>query len=133
MFKTLIGFNRGVLSMPKPWQLWMVFLVTANLVLPFFFLGTPEATVVLVAAGAGLIIMIVLFAKMGYVKLLGIGHIPWLFTVPWLGSRLGQAGESGFFYYWLFAVIVLDSISLVIDTVDVVRYWKGERAPATTV
>lgn len=129
MFKTLIGFNKSILSMPKLWQLWMVFLVTANMVLPFFFLGTPEAIVVLVAAGVGLVIMMNLFAKLGYVKLLGIGHIPWLFTVPWLWSRLGQTVEGSPFYYWLLAVIVLDSISLVIDTVDVIRYWKGDRQP----
>lgn len=132
MFKTLIGFNRGVLAMPIPWQLWMVFLVTANLILPFFLLGTLEAIVVLVAAGSGLAIMMVLFAKLGYVKLLGIGHIPWLFTVPWLWSRLDQTVEGSPFYYWLIAVIVLDSISLVIDTVDVVRYLKGERTPTIT-
>jgi hypothetical protein len=133
MFKTLIGFNKSILSMPKPWLVWMVFLVTANMVLPFFFLGTPEAIVVLVGVGTGLVTMMILFAKMGYVKLLGIGHFPWLFTVPWLWSRLGQTVEGSPFYYWLLAVIVLDSISLVIDTVDVVRYWKGERTPAITV
>jgi hypothetical protein len=126
MFETLIGFNRGILSMPIPWQIWMVFLVTANLVLPFFFLGTPEAIVVLVAAGTGLVIMMILFAKMGYVKLLGVGHIPWLW------SRLDQAVGSGPFYYWLLSVIVLDSLSLVIDTVDVIRYWQGERQSTIT-
>ena len=129
MFKALIGFNRGVLAMAKPWQLWMVCLVTANLVLPFFFLGTPEATVVLVGVGVSLVIMMTLFAKLGFVRLLGLGHIPWLFTIPWLWSRLGQTVESGPFYYWLVAVVVLDSISLVIDMVDVVRYWMGDRKP----
>jgi len=132
MFKILIGFNRGVLAMAKPWQLWMFFLVAANLVLPFFFLGTPEAIVVLAGVGVSMVIMMTLFAKLGYVRLLGLGHIPWLFMVPWLWSRLGQTAESGYFYYWLLAVVVLDSISLVIDTVDVVRYWKGERTPMIT-
>lgn len=132
MLKALIGFNKGVLAMAKPWQVWMVFLVTANLILPFFFLGKPEAAVVLVGVGISLVIMVALFAKFGFVRLLGLSHFPWLFTVPWLGSRLGPAIESGPFYYWLLAVIVLDSLSLVIDTVDVFRYWKGERHPTIT-
>ena len=132
MFKILIGFNRGVLAMAKPWQFWMVLLVAANFVLPFFFLGTQEAIVVLTGAGVSLVIMLTLFAKLGYVKLLGLGHIPWLFTVPWLWLQLGQTIESGPFYYWLLAVVVLDSISLVIDAVDVARYWKGERTPTIT-
>ena len=132
MFKALIGFSSGVLAMAKPWQFWMALLVTANMVLPFFFLGTPEAIVVLAGVGVSMVIMLTLFAKLGYVKLLGLGHIPWLFTVPWLWSRLDQTVESGPFYYWLVAVIVLDSISLVIDTADVVRYWKGDRQPTIT-
>ena len=133
MFKVMIGFTRGVLTMTKPWQVWMVLLVSVNLVVPFFFLGTPEAIVVLVAAGIGMVIMMMIFAKMGYVKLLGVGHIPWFFTVPWLGLRLGETPVSGFFFYWLLAVVVLDSISLVIDTVDVVKYCKGEREPTTVM
>jgi len=82
--------------------------------------------------GVSMVIMMTLFAKLGYVRLLGLGHIPWLFTVPWLWSRLSQTIESGPFYYWLLAVVVLDSISLLIDAVDVVRYWKGERQPTIT-
>ncbi|MEE8269889.1 MAG: hypothetical protein V3R23_07720 [Nitrospinaceae bacterium] len=132
MFKAFIGFNKAILAMPKPWQVWMVLLVSVNLVLPFFFLGTPEAIVVLVGVIASLFIMTTLFSKFGFVRLLGLGHIPWLFTVPWLGLQLGQTMESGPFYYWLLSVIVLDSISLVIDAVDVARYWMGERQPTIT-
>ncbi len=132
MFKAFIGFNKAILAMPKPWQVWMVLLVSVNLVLPFFFLGTPEAIVVLVGVIASLFIMTTLFSKFRFVRLLGLGHIPWLFTVPWLGLQLGQTMESGPFYYWLLSVIVLDSISLVIDAVDVARYWMGDRQPTIT-
>jgi hypothetical protein len=133
MIKAFIGFNKGILSMEKPWLFWMVLLVSANMITPWFFLGTPEATVVLVGILASLSIMLTLYAKFGFVRLLGLGHIPWLFTVPWLWQRLGQTSESGYFYYWLLAVVVLDSISLVIDAVDVARYWMGERQPTVTV
>jgi hypothetical protein len=132
MLKAMIGFNKSVLAMAKPWQLWMVLLVSVNFVLPLFFLGTPEGMVVLVAAMISLFIMMNLFSKFGFVRLLGVGHITWLFTVPWLGWRLGQTVESGAFYYWLLAVVVIDSLSLVIDAVDVVRYWRGERQPTIT-
>ena len=129
MFKAFIGFNKGILAMPKPWQAWMVLLVSANMVSPFFFLGKPEAVVVLVALMVSMLIMITLFAKFGFVRLLGLGHFPWLFTVPWLALQLGQTMASGPFYYWLLSVVILDSISLVIDAVDVTRYWRGERQP----
>jgi hypothetical protein len=129
MFKAMIGFNKAILALPKPWLAWMVLLVSVNIVSPFFFLGKPEALVVLVSAIAGLLIMTTLFARFGYVRLLGIGHFPWLFTVPWLGWQLVQTIASGPFYYWLLSVIVIDGISLAIDAVDVGRYWMGERQP----
>ncbi len=133
MIKVLIGFNKSILAMAKPWQVWMLLLISVNLVLPLFFLGKLEATVVLVGVIASMFIMMTLFARFGFVRLLGLGHIPWLFTVPWLWLQLGQTVESGPFYYWLLSVVVLDSISLVIDTVDVARYWMGERQPTADI
>jgi hypothetical protein len=129
MIQALIGFNKGILAMPKPWLGWTILLVSANLVSPWFFLGKLEATVVLVGVMLSLTLMITLYAKYGFVRLLGLGHAPWLLTVPWLWSRLAQAKESELFYYWLLAVVVLDSVSLIIDAVDAIRYWLGERKP----
>jgi hypothetical protein len=129
MFKAIIGFNKGILNLPIQWQAWMVLLVTLNLVSPLFLLGHTEALVALVGTVVSLTIMTALYAKFGFVRLLGLGHFPWLFTVPWLFLQLGKSTESGLFHYWLISVIVIDSISLVIDTVDVARYWMGDRQP----
>jgi hypothetical protein len=132
MLKQFIKFNKSILAMAKPWQLWMVFLVSANMILPWFFLGRPEALVTLVTAIIGITTMTALYSRYGFVRLLGLGHFPWLFTVPWLWSRLNQTTETGTFYYWLLAVVALDSVSLIIDTVDVVRYWMGDRQPVVS-
>jgi hypothetical protein len=68
------------------------------------------------------------------VRILGLGHIPWLFTVPWLWLRLGEMAADGlFFYYWLLAVIILDGISIVIDVIDLIRYGMGERQATVTI
>ncbi len=133
MLNTMMRFNKAILSMPMPWPLWTALLVLANLVSPFFFLGTLEATVVLVGFAASATLILTLFAKFGFVRLLGLGHIPWLFTIPWLAMRLSDGVIGGPFYYWLLGVVVLDGLSLVIDTVDVVRYWKGERQATVTL
>ncbi len=133
MLKAVWQFNKGILTLPRPWRAWMGLLVLANMILPFFFLETPEAQVVLIGVVASMTIMVTLFAKLGFVKLLGLGHIPWLFTVPWLVWRLGQVTASGFFFYWLLAVVILDGISLLVDAVDVLRYARGERQPTLTV
>ena len=133
MLKAVWQFNKGILTLPRPWRAWMGLLVLANMIFPFFFLETPEAQVVLIGVVASMTIMVTLFAKLGFVKLLGLGHIPWLFTVPWLVWRLGQVTASAFFFYWLLAVVILDGISLLVDAVDVLRYARGERQPTLTV
>jgi hypothetical protein len=129
MIQAFVGFNKGILAMPKPWLAWTILLVMANLISPWFFLGTLEATVVLAGVILSLTLMIILYAQFGFVRLLGLGHFPWLFTVPWLFLQLGQVSESGPFYYWLLAVVSVDGVSLIIDAVDAIRYWMGERQP----
>ncbi len=36
--RAFIKFNKGVMKMPLPWQLWLMLLVSVNLVIPFFYL-----------------------------------------------------------------------------------------------
>ena len=62
-------------------------------------------------------------------SLLGIGHIVWVPMVAWLWTRLEVAPASSLFGYWLLATIILVSLSLLIDAVDVIRYLRGERNP----
>ena len=47
--KAFIKFNKGMLKMPLPWQLWLMLLVTVNLLVPLFFLGRLESQVAIAA------------------------------------------------------------------------------------
>lgn len=127
--KSIMNFTKTMLIMPIHWQVWLGVLVTANIVVPMFFIHTLEAQVVLATAIVGLIIMAGIFSMKGFVRLMGIGHIGWLPLVFWLGMRLEHAPADSLLGYWLMTVIVLDSLSLFIDTTDVLRYVKGERQP----
>jgi len=94
-----------------------------------FFLPRVEAWVVL---GTGLLaatIMTFLHAKLGYVRLLGIGHFVWIPMLIWLIFRLGHILEGTLFYGWLLTLIAMDTVSLLIDIVDLVRYLRGDRTP----
>ena len=104
-------------------------LMMANMVLPLFYLGTPEGRVVLGGLVLGAVAQTAIFSAKGYVRLLGIGHIAWVPMVYWLWTRLDFAPASSFFGYWLLATIVLVSLALLIDAVDVIRYLRGERKP----
>ncbi len=127
--KSMMNLTRTMMIMPIHWQIWLGVLVSANIIVPFFFIHTREAQVVLATGIVGLMIMSVIFSEKGFVRLLGIGHIGWLPLVFWLWTRLDHAPADSIFGYWLMAVIVLDSLSLIIDTIDVLRYVKGERTP----
>ena len=131
--KSMMNFTRTMLIMPIHWQVWLGTLVTANIVIPLFFIDTLEAQIVLATAIVGLVTMSVIFSEMGFVRLMGIGHIGWIPLVCLLWLSLDFAPADSAFGYWLMAVIVLDSLSLLIDTIDVLRYVKGERTPFLTL
>ncbi len=127
--KTMLGFMGAVMRLPMPWPLWLLVLVTVNMVAPLFFLGSVEAVAVLIVFGASAMIMMVLYAKYGFVRLLGVGHVAWLGLVPWLAFRLSENAVGSSLWLFIAAVIAADALSLIFDIADVVRYWRGDRAP----
>lgn len=130
--KAMIGLLKAMMLMPKPWLGWLGLLVGANMLIPFYFIRTLEARVVLAAMICSITIMTVIFGEKGFVRLLGIGHIAWVPMVPWLVTRLDNTSFESFFGYWLALVIALNSLSLIIDGIDVLSYIKGERDPYLT-
>ena len=127
--KSTLDFMKTMMIMPIHWQIWLGMLVAVNIVVPLFFIHTLEAQIILAMAVIGLGVMSGIFSMKGFVRLMGIGHVGWLPLVFWLWTKLEHAPADSAFGYWLIAVIVLDSLSLFIDTIDVLRYVKGERRP----
>ena len=85
--RALIGFTKGLMSLPMPWPVWLGLLVAVNFAGPIYFFETLEAKVVLAAFLASAALMTAIFASKGFVRLLGIGHIFWVPMVPWLWTR----------------------------------------------
>ncbi|MCH7744043.1 MAG: hypothetical protein IIB71_15430 [Proteobacteria bacterium] len=123
-----IKFNKGMMQMPIQWQAWLVLLVTANLVIPLFYLNRIEAQVVLATIMASMILMIVLTALTGFTRLLGLGHVLWIPLIYFLWLRLEQNPADDFFGIWIRVLMILNATSLVIDSVDVARYITGDRS-----
>jgi predicted membrane-bound dolichyl-phosphate-mannose-protein mannosyltransferase len=126
--KPLFDFVRNIFKMPPVWWPWMAGLPLINLS-SVFFLPRTEAWVVL---GTGLLaatIMTVLHVKLGSVRLLGIGHFVWIPMLIWLVFRLDHILGGTLFYRWLLTLIAVDTVSLLIDIVDLVRYLRGDRIP----
>ena len=125
--KAFIKFNKGMLKLPLHWQLWLVLLVTANVVTPFFFLHRPEARVVLGTILASMTLMTLLTARFGFTRIVGLGHILWIPMLALLFTRLGDIPAIDAFGIWIRALFALNGLSLVIDAADVIRYIAGER------
>ena len=102
-------------------------LMFANFLSPLIFITTLEGQVVLGTGIVSAIIQMGIFQAKGFVRLLGIGHSPWVPMLFWLWTRLDW--DFSIFAYWILALIVLNSLSLIIDAVDVARYLMGEQDP----
>jgi len=94
-----------------------------------FFLPRTEVWVVL---GTGLLaatIMAALHAKLGYVRLIGIGHFVWIPMLIWLGFRLNHVPYGPLFRGWIYTLFAMNTLSLLLDTVDLISYLRGYRSP----
>ena len=88
-----LRFNSGMLDMMKrsmPVRLWLLLLITANMVIPLFFLGRLEAQVVLATFLASIVLMTTLTSISGFTRLLGLGHVFWIPLLWFLWTRLGE-------------------------------------------
>ena len=129
----MFRFMKSMLKMPTPWLFWVMLLVAVNFVAPLFFIQTLEAKLTIAAMFAGAVIQSWIHSKLGFVRLLGLGHIFWVPLVIWLGFRLGDVGLDGPFGIWVASLVVLNTASLGIDVVDVARFFLGERSPTVPV
>ena len=125
--RAFFRFNRGVLRMPLPWRLWLGLLVAANMVVPLLFLGKLEGRVVLGTFLLSVGLMTLITGRTGFSRLLGLGHVLWIPLVLFVWTRLGQHPSGTAMGLWLRALIVLNSLSLVFDAVDVARWVAGNR------
>ncbi len=126
--KALVEFLKNMFKMPMIWWPWMAGLPLINLS-SILFLPRTEAWVVL---GTGLLaatIMTVLHAKLGYVRLVGIGHFVWIPMLIWLGFRLENIHDGKLFQSWILTLMVMDTVSLLLDIFDLMRYLRGDRSP----
>lgn len=125
--KSFLRFHLGLLRSPLRVKLWLSALLAANMIAPLFFLDRPEAQATLVALAASMLLMTLLTKASGFSRLLGLGHAPWAPLLVWLLTRLDQIPADGAFGLWVRALILLNAASLIIDTIDVWRYVRGDR------
>lgn len=125
--QALIRFHKGLWRQPLHVKLWLLLLITVNMIAPLFFLDLLEARVVLAVFLVSFTLMIALTALSGFSRLLGLGHFLWFPLIWFLWFRLDAHVDNDLYAGWLWAVIAFNSTSLAIDVVDVFRYVTGDR------
>lgn len=110
------------------WKAWLTWLFVLNAVVPAFFFEEVLAKVTLLAFVVAPVIGVVLAAKTGFTRILGLMHFGWFAYIPFAILRVGEVSEPSY-RSWLYATLVTNGTCLAIDVIDVFRYLRGERAP----
>ena len=112
-------------------RIWAILLVLVN-VAAVFFLDTLYGQAALAAIVFGVVVMVAIHMRCGFVRLLGIGHILWIPMLIWFAVEIPTLEPGSLLRNWMTLLLIFNSISLIIDAIDVMRYVRGERAPHYT-
>jgi len=116
-----------LLQEPLWLQLWVGWLVVANLSAVIFLVKSVEARWVLGLFIVNALFMEWLYTQVGYVRLLGLSHVIfWTPLLIYLWKRRKFTYLSTWTGKYLYLVFITDGISLVIDYIDVARYLLGD-------
>jgi hypothetical protein len=127
LVNAFVRYHRGLGRMPARWRPWLISLLIANMILPWVFITRLEARVVFVVALLNGAFFVLLTAASGFSRLLGLGHLFWVPLIFFLWPRLEQFPIDTFYGTWLRALVVLNSVSVVLDAVNVFLYCRGDR------
>jgi hypothetical protein len=136
MEMTMIGFLTGILKLfgviflrfrPIP-RLWCVWLVAVNLAC-LYFITHIEAQVVLIVTTIAVAAQSLIYQRIGFTRILGSTHILWVPMFAWMATRIDTIAADPALADWLVLLFATNLVSLVVDTIDSVRFLRGERAP----
>jgi len=103
--------------------LWVCYLMAANLYAIRFW-EEPLAKAIVIVFILSTMLMMGLYAKFGFTKILGLGHILWIPLAIYIALALVHF--EGIFMYYLTAFLLTITISLVIDIYDVLHYFRDK-------
>lgn len=112
---------------PVP-RLWCIWLVGVN-VACLYFITHVEAQVVLAVTAVAVATQTLIYQRIGFTRILGSTHALWIPMFAWMATRLDTIMSDPALADWLALLLVTNIVSLVVDTIDAVRFWRGERAP----
>jgi len=109
---------------PPRVSVWVAILALANLA-SIVFWAAPVAKMIFVTFILSITAMMVLYSFFGFQKFLGIAHVFWIYLVPFIVLQLEYA--NGIFLAYLSTLVVLLTVSLVLDAIDIWKYFREMR------
>jgi len=125
----IVDFTKKMFSTPWIWRIWLMCLIIANMIFPLIFIGSHEAQWTLGAFTLSFLTGLILFKSYGFSKIVGLMHWPWIPLTFFLLAGMGQTQAASPFGMWLRLVLILNSISIILDANDVIRYCAGDKKP----
>ena len=125
--KAFITLNTGLLQSRPLVKLWLLVMLALNLIVPIGLLPGRAPVIVLATMMLSIGLMTLLTARFGFSRILGLGHILWIPLSFYLISIWADHPINSPLGLWLRLLTLINLISLVIDTTDVIGFLKGER------
>jgi Na+/phosphate symporter len=110
---------------PRLWCVWLVGVNAACLL----FITHIEAQLVLAVTGIAVAAQTLIYQWIGFTRILGVAHILWVPMFAWFATRLETIASDPGLANWLLLLFFTNLISIMVDTIDVVRFIRGERMP----
>lgn len=123
-------FFSDLLKRPLHEVVWVFYMMLINMAALIFW-EEFLAKIIVVTFLLSSMLMMGLYSKFGFTKILGLGHILWLPLIVYMFAVLGET--AGLFYQYLVVLAITILISLVIDTFDVWSYFREKRANESAV
>ena len=104
---------------------WVLILMSINVVSVAFW-NEPLAKVIFVTFMLSVMLMMGLYSRFGFEKILGMGHILWIPLLVYVLMEIPTARDT--FKSYLIILSISIAISLVFDIVDVWKYFTDRKS-----
>ncbi len=112
-------------AVPRLWCVWLVGVNAACLL----YITHVEAQAVLLVTAVAVTLQALIYGRIGFTRILGIVHLMWVPMFAWFATRAGSIASDPGFADWIVLLLATNTVSLIVDAVDSIRFLRGERAP----
>ncbi len=120
-----LRFFIELMQQPVLVPVWVLILMIVN-VASVGFWNEPLAKVILLTFMLSAMLMMGLYSRFGFERILGLGHIPWIPLLVWVLMEIPTARATFRGYLIIWSVCIF--ISLLFDIVDVWKYFTSRKS-----